>query len=873
MIDDVDRGLLIQAEAAYDVVVGDPARYGPMAAALVRLARDHGAREALVVALRAQAWFERARLANRRARALLDEAVAIAAADGLTARLGEVLVTRSAVNQELGRVDAAVRDLDRAGQHVDATGLPDLELKRASLLQNIGRLAEAAAAYRGILDSPVATPEVRVPVANNLGLIESLRGRSATALAHMQQATELAPAVGPAFVAVVAHNRGLVLAQSGRLAESLEVFTAAEQLFRDAELPLGEHLGEHAEVLADLRLLPEARELSQRAADELEHHDVPLMAAEARLRVAQIDLLRGEHDAAIASAEQARALFRRHRRTAWTARATVVIAQARLAAGSAGRADQDGCRRAGRVLAVHGHAAAAVDAELTAARVAAAAGSTAVAGRAWRAAQASARRGPMLVRLKGELAAALAARLGGDDEEVLARSRAGLADLARHRDALASAELRALASGHGVELGVLGLDVLLRRGSPARVLDWMERTRAASMLRAQPPAPGAVRDDRAALAQLYSEMAEARRTSGAPLAGLTARQGELEARIRRAVWQLPDAGTDAAPLPSAQVRARLDGQVLVAYGRTGADQLIAVVLDGRRSQLVTLCGLAELRDERESLHFALRRLAAGARRPAAARASAEHALAGLRALLVDPLQVPPDVPLVVVPVGELHRLPWSALHRGPVSVAPSASTWARAVDRAAVAPPPRDEPLLVAGPGLPGAAKEVERLAGGYAHATVLDGAQAGVDEVATALGTASLAHLACHGLLRADNPVFSALQLADGLLTVHELDMRGIAPHRIVLAACDSAADVNMPGDELLGFVSALLSRGTTGLVASVVAVADVASIELMTALHTGLRGGATLAQALHTARAGLDRDDPAQFVNWCAFTAYGAG
>ncbi|MGI5126023.1 CHAT domain-containing protein [Pseudonocardia sp. CA-107938] len=868
MTDDVDRGLLIQAEAAYDLVLGDPARYGPAVAELVRRARERDDREALVVALRAQAWFERSRLANRRARALLDEAVS-AAAD-LPVRMGEALVTRSAVNQELGRIDAAVRDLDRAAGLVDAAGRPDLDLKRASLLHNIGRLAEAAAVYRGILDS-TAPADVRVRAANNLGLIESLRGRSGPALAHLAEATALAPAVGPAFVAVVAHNRALVLAQCGRLAESVEVFTAAEQLFLDAELPLGEHLGEHAEVLADLRLLPEARELSQRAADELEHHDVPLMAAEARLRVAQIDLLRDEPVPAIASAAQARALFRAHRRSAWTARATVVIAQARLAAGTADRTDLAACRRAGRTLTEQGHAAAAVDAHLTAGRVAVAVGSPAVAERAWQAAQAAARRGPVLVRLKGELAAALAARLDGDDDGVLGRSRAGLGDLARHRDALASAELRALAAGHGVELGVLGLDVLLRRGSPAQVLEWMERTRAASLLRAQPPAPDAVRDDRAALALLQSEVAEARRAPDGRLAELTARQAELEARIRRATWQVRGAGAGAGRVTLAQIRARLDGRVLVAYGRGSADRLVAVVVDGRRSRLVDLCPLSDVRDERDALQFALHRLALGARRPAAARASAEHALARLRALLVEPLRVPADGPLVVVPVGELHRLPWSALHAGPVSVAPSASTWVRAVDRAA--PPPDEAPLLVAGPGLPGASKEVELLAGAYAHPTVLDGAQAGVDAVATALGTAALAHLACHGLLRADNPVFSGLQLADGLLTVHELDLRGIAPHRLVLAACDSAADVNVAGDELLGFVSALLGRGTAGLVASVVTVSDVESVDLMTALHAGLRGGASLPAALHAARAGLDRDDPAQFVNWCAFTAYGAG
>ncbi len=75
----------------------------------------------------------------------------------------------------------------------------------------------------------------------------------------------------------------------------------------------------------------------------------------------------------------------------------------------------------------------------------------------------------------------------------------------------------------------------------------------------------------------------------------------------------------------------------------------------------------------------------------------------------------------------------------------------------------------------------------------------------------------------------FSALEVTDGLLTVHELDLRGIAPHRVVLAACDSAADVSYAGGELVGFVGALLARGTVGLVAGVVAVGDVEAAGLM--------------------------------------------
>ncbi len=59
---------------------------------------------------------------------------------------------------------------------------------------------------------------------------------------------------------------------------------------------------------------------------------------------------------------------------------------------------------------------------------------------------------------------------------------------------------------------------------------------------------------------------------------------------------------------------------------------------------------------------------------AAARLSADSRVAQLRALLLDPLGVPGDAELVVVPVGHLHGIPWSALWDAPVSLAPSGVT-------------------------------------------------------------------------------------------------------------------------------------------------------------------------------------------------------
>jgi CHAT domain-containing protein len=231
--------------------------------------------------------------------------------------------------------------------------------------------------------------------------------------------------------------------------------------------------------------------------------------------------------------------------------------------------------------------------------------------------------------------------------------------------------------------------------------------------------------------------------------------------------------------------------------------------------------------------------------------------------------VEPGEPLVVVPTARTWALPWTALHDGPVHLAPSAATWARSARRAT---PADSRVVLVAGPDLPGAVAEVQALATLHGDARVLLPPASTVDAVVAELPRAALAHLACHGALRADNPVFSSFRLSGGALTLHELDQQRRAPYRMVLSACDSGTGTALAGDELLGFVGALLARGTAGVLASCVPVPDAAVVPLMCAVHTRLRAGDTLAVALHASRSVLDPDDPRDVAAAYAFSACGA-
>ena len=198
---------------------------------------------------------------------------------------------------------------------------------------------------------------------------------------------------------------------------------------------------------------------------------------------------------------------------------------------------------------------------------------------------------------------------------------------------------------------------------------------------------------------------------------------------------------------------------------------------------------------------------------------------------------------------------------------PSAAAWVRAMR---AKPPGVDRVVLIGGPHLSAGREEVRRLAELYPDAVVLADGSATADAVLEAIDGASLVHVAAHGTFRADSPLFSAIELDDGPLTVYDLERLKQAPYRVVLSSCSSAIGVAVGADELLGLVSALISLGSAGVVASVVPVNDPATVPLMTALHDHLRAGSDLAEALTLARHAVSSDPVAQATAY-SFIALG--
>ncbi len=297
--------------------------------------------------------------------------------------------------------------------------------------------------------------------------------------------------------------------------------------------------------------------------------------------------------------------------------------------------------------------------------------------------------------------------------------------------------------------------------------------------------------------------------------------------------------------------------------------LHAIVVAGRRVRLHTVGSGRERAVELS--RFALRRIA---HRPAQSGGQHELAYRGAEleaSLLGSAAAELRDGPVTVIPPGRLQAVPWTlmpSLRDRIVTVAPSASIWMRARHRR---PPAGRDVALVTGPGLTTGGAEVAQLGARYPGAVRLGQGSATAEHVLRALDGAWLAHIAAHGTFRADNPMFSSLQLDDGPLTVHDFERLGRAPYRLILSSCDSGVAASVGADELLGLASSLVPLGAAEIVASVVPVNDMAAVPLMLALHGSLRESTTLAEALLAARQAAG-DGPLAQATAHSFVALGA-
>jgi len=874
-----DAGAVAAAERAIELAPDSPRRAKVLAEEIVLLAKARGDVEALTVAERALGLAALGLRDGHASVAHLRRAVRIAERAELPVRAAEARMSLGRALLHTGDSRGAFREIDAAGSALSGVAGARLQLQRAILLHHHHRLDEALDGYRTALGvfrrHGDRLWEARA--LNNRGLVHAYRGSLAAAGDDLGAAARLYSELElDLALAEVEHNIGWVAARRGDVPTALDYYDRSQERRRAQGVPLAYGLSDRCELLLTVRLVAEARTAAEQAVSELARGSMALELSEARLMLAEAALVGDDFETARSEAEAAAQSFARQRRPRWTALARYAALRADFLEHGPSAERLTAARRTATALASAGWAVAALDAHLLAARIALALGDTAAARRSLEDVRVGPRE-PVDLRVRAKHASALLALADGERPRAYTALRAGVRLLDDYRVALGATELRANVGEQAVELAALGLRLALEDADPARVLAWLEECRAGS-LGLRPVRPPDNEELAAELAELRRIVADVQEGAfaGRDVRELRRRQTTLEDSVRQRTRRAPGGIRAAA---EARAPAELDDllgeRALVSYLEV-EDRLHAVTVSQGRTQLHVLGTASKAREELDALRFALRRLArrntARASRAAASEA-ADHAAARLDELLVHPLATAlDDRPLVLVPTGALHAMPWSivpSLTGRPLVVAPSAAAWAEAEVRACRAP--RDRVTVAAGPGLPFADLEA-RAVGDLHGAAPLLAEKATAQAVLTALDGASVAHLAAHGSFRADNPLFSSIHLADGPLTVYDLESLDEAPALCVLSACDSGLSEVRAGDELMGLTATLLALGSATIVASVIAVPDESGTALMTAFHRELATGSVPAEALVRAQAGLG-DGPEAVATRAGFVCFGAG
>lgn len=640
----------------------------------------------------------------------------------------------------------------------------------------------------------------------------------------------------------------------GDVPAALRSYEESEQIYRNLKLPVPELLRlRQARALLTAGLADEAGQYLDEAlpvmrAQQSGSRDL----ADAELYRAAAALMRDEFDLARKLAESARQRMRRWGCATCVANATIIglradVAQA-LRSGVIPRGLPTRALRISRAMPTPRLADQAAMALMLAARLQIRRGdlkrATELVAQVPRPDELT----PIDQRMLRRLCAAELAAAQGATGKALSEIRFGLAELDKMRDRMGGLDLLSGTAAHGQELGELAVRLALDT-NPRRLFEWLERTRAQTY-RYEPGAGGddPVLAERVAEVRGLNQSIRQAQHDGHPISAMRSRRNERLREAYQLGWQTGRWGRPRPVAGLAEVRERLGERALVSFASSG-DELVAVVVVDGQVRMVRLGSASVAAEHARMLNVDLNALAPD--QLPRALVQVVSASAHKRADLLDTQLIQPlsdlvgDKDLIIVPTGALYAVPWGALpsfHARPTVVAPSATAWL-AADRGESR---RGKTVLVRGPGLPAAVGEIDKLATHHHTAKLLSGTDAKVSAVLKALDGAKLAHIAAHGAHEPENALFSRLELTDGALFAHEMAGLRRPPQHVVLAACELALNRIRPGDEALGFASALLASGSRTVIAPISRVGDHASAAAMDDYHRRLAAGAKPAVAL---------------------------
>ena len=242
------------------------------------------------------------------------------------------------------------------------------------------------------------------------------------------------------------------------------------------------------------------------------------------------------------------------------------------------------------------------------------------------------------------------------------------------------------------------------------------------------------------------------------------------------------------------------------------------------------------------------------------------------ALLIEPIE--PWLPkndrdrIIFVPQGSLLLVPFAALQdkngtflieRHTLQIAPSIQSLSLLKPSQSLQP----NPLIVGNPSpmpqdfdpLPGSETEATAIAS-LLHTTAITGKDATKRKILTQLSSASLIHLATHGILDERQGLESAIVLANGnsigrpdeLLTASEILNLKLTANLVVLSACNTGRG-KITGDGVIGLSRSFMSAGVPSVVVSLWQVPDAPTSALMIAFYQNLMQKMDKAQALRQA------------------------
>jgi tetratricopeptide (TPR) repeat protein len=770
---------------------------------------------------------------------------------------------------------------------------------------------------------------------NNMGLVLNELGRYGEALEAGRYAAREHRAMGSfARLATVEMNLGLLHISRGEYGQALEALTTSRGICQDLGLEQKRAAVDVdlTRAYRALRLDAEAAESCGHAIESFRKLDLPFELATALLLRGQIAEGRGDTNTARRDLGEAQALYQRVGNAAWETIAA--LAGLRLAVADAGRhtlpallAEAKDFAERLRTLSAPQHAA---DASLLVADIQVRLGQQEAARATLRTALAlGAQLGADGVLYQAHLAEGLILEEDAPDEARASYEQA-VEHLERLRARSRADDLKQAVVGQGESLYERLARLLLgpvatyceacapqqQRAINTRGRDafrWLERGKSRGLLedtlgdqvRTSAPSPRLsaarelVAELRARLNAAYNTKygldAPAAPSLSAPAAQAPAVPADdlerLELELSRATRNLQilmrgDGALDVAALVDVErVQAALDDRTcLVEYVVLG-DEVACFVL--RREHFAVYRNIARREQVERSLSwfwFHIRKGTYGAEflraNHRSLSRSVDQALQQLGDMLLAPIAgaLANAEHLVMVPHGLLHGVPIHALtYKGgilldaaTVSYAPSASVFAAGAGRPS---PNIGRPLVIAPDiaDLPWVQEEARRIAQEMPGTLVLSGQQATLARLRSEAPSHDCLHLATHGVFRADNPTYSALELADGWLSVGELAELSRGRGLVCLSACHTGMSGVGPGDELMGLTRAVLGAGASALVASLWAANDDTAPEFMSTFYAGLHAGHGRAASLRAAALDMRKREPHPYF-WAPFILVGA-